>query len=327
MASQIAAGLTRELLAYSGKGTVLNQGLDMNQLIQEMLPLFRTSLSVNTVLETGFASKLSNIQGDINQLRQVLLNLVVNANDSLHEKLGSVRITTQSWNSKTNFRTWLLPEQLPEQAILIEVSDTGCGLDEATKRRIFDPFFTTKSNGRGLGLSAVMGIIRAHRGNLAVTSQLNRGTTFSMVLPVSTSENILLPVSADPLLNKTDNVQQCILVIDDNELVRDSVAAVLKSKGYSVILAADGQRGIEIYRQECDLVDLVILDMTMPGLSGEEVFRKLRQIHPQLQIIITTGHSVEDISRKFLTQANVGFVQKASGPQQLLQEVQRLLYK
>jgi two-component system, cell cycle sensor histidine kinase and response regulator CckA len=321
---QMAAGLTRELLAYSGKGTVLTQTVQINQIIREMLPLFRTSLSINTDLQTDLAEPLPELHADVNQLRQVLLNLVLNANDSLHNKSGVVKVTTIGNPRLQTGLEWLLPDQPQHPSILIKVSDTGCGLDPATKRRIFDPFFTTKATGRGLGLSAVLGIIRAHLGNLAVTSSVGRGTTFWIHLPVADLPAHPRTQLAHPEIATTANMPP-MLVIDDNELVRNSVAAVLKSKGYQVLLAACGQSGLEQYKQHQGQVSIVILDMTMPGISGEEVFTSLRQTNPEQRIIITTGHSVEDISRKFLTQQGVGFVQKASGPAVLLQEIQRLL--
>jgi two-component system, cell cycle sensor histidine kinase and response regulator CckA len=207
--------------------------------------------------------------------------------------------------------------------VLLEVEDNGCGMSQETLSRIFDPFFSTKFTGRGLGLAAVLGIVRGHDGGLRVESALNVGTTFELVFP--SEEVTTLEILAPELVQEAAMLHHLILVIDDEEPVRDAVTDILDLEGLSVLTAPDGQAGLELYRDRQADIDLIVLDLSMPGLTGEETFRELRQINPQVRIMLSSGYSHDEVISRFAGQREVAFIQKPYDASQLVAEVKRQL--
>jgi CheY-like chemotaxis protein len=211
----------------------------------------------------------------------------------------------------------------PGDYVLLTIEDNGLGMDAETLSRIFDPFFSTKFTGRGLGLAAVLGIVRGHGGGLRVISAPQVGTTFEIILPGSEAE------SAKPMfheaLQEVDMIQQVVLVIDDEEPVRDAVTDILDLEGLTVLTAADGSAGIELYRQRQADIGLILLDLSMPGLNGEKTFRELRQINPHTRVLLSSGYSQDEVAARFAGQSDVGFIQKPYDADQLVQEVKRYL--
>ena len=323
-ASEKAAELTNQMLAYAGKGRFVVGPVDLNQLVQEVIALVRTSISKKTKLRESFAENLPNIEADKTQLHQVLMNLITNASEALDGNEGDVLIRTGALEARSNTEGPEGPEGgKPVAQVFLEVSDTGAGMDVDTKDKIFDPFFTTKFTGRGLGLAAVQGIVRAHGGTIRVDSKPHRGTTFTVLFPASSRRRppILEDVESPRVFGGTGT----ILVIDDEEIVRTVARGALEETGYSVVLASDGHEAIEIFGERSDEIDAVLLDLSMPRMSGEETLTELRSVRPQVRVVLTSGHSEQEIAEKFAGKGLAGFVQKPFRASELVDKIHAAL--
>lgn len=304
-AADKAADLSRQMLAYSGKGAFLVELLDLNQLLKEMLQIIEVSISKKVALQLDLTEPLPPIEADATQIRQIILNLLLNASEAIGEDEGDIRISTRSVHcEKGEFQAnWCAKEYCAGDYICLEVADTGCGMSAETIEKLFDPFFTTKFTGRGLGMSAVLGIIRSHKGAIRVASEPGQGSTFQIFLPVSASDAKKAKRAED-----VDDWQGegKVLLVDDEETVRDVGTGMLAELGFTVITAIDGRDALEVYRQNRD-VDFVILDLTMPHMGGAECLRELRKINSEIKVLMTSGYSEQEVQQQ---QGNVGFVQK-----------------
>lgn len=325
-AARHAADLTHQLLAYSGGGQFQRRPIDLNALIRDNLHLLSVALPKSVQLNTELSSSLSLIEGDPGQLQQVIMNLLINAGEAVGAQIGSVTVSTGMVDIGPADAAWsqYLSEPLPPGVyVQLQVRDTGMGMDADTLRRIFDPFFTTKFTGRGLGLAAVLGIVRGHHGGLQVESAPGRGTTFRVVFPASAATTARpVPTFSEVV---SDMTGLTILVIDDEEPVRIAVADILESEGLTVLGAADGERGLEVYREHQAAIDLVLLDLSMPGLNGEETFHRLRQINPAVRVVLSSGYNQTEVVRRFGEHGYIGFIQKPYDDTQLLGELRRHL--
>jgi len=309
-AAQRAAELTRQMLAYSGKGKLLIEHLDLAALVREMVQLLEVSISKSARLHLDLSEALPEVDGDGSQVRQVVMNLITNASEALQPPGGEIRIRTWGqWCDRGFLGTCLLGEEVPEGSyVCLEVLDTGCGMDEATLARIFDPFFTTKFQGRGLGLAAVIGIIRGHRGFMQVRSTPGKGTTFLVGLPASSSRP---RVRAEEI--KGEGAGQSrgrVLVVDDEPAVRETVQRILECAGFRVWVAGDGPSALRLFRDQAGKVDVVLLDLSMPGMGGEDVFRELVAVCPDVRVVLSSGYSEQDAIQRFSTPGLAGFIQK-----------------
>lgn len=303
-----AADLAKQMLAYSGKGRFVVETLSLNRLVEEMLPLLKVSIFKKAQLQLDLTPDLPLLVADATQLRQVLMNLLINASEAIGDKDGVIAITTGSEECDRNYlnNVWL-DESLPEgQYVYLEVADTGCGMDKETLARLYDPFFTTKFTGRGLGMAAVLGIVRGHKGAIKVSSEPGRGTNFKVLLPASDR-------AAEAFTGESskDDWQRSgtVLLVDDEEAVRGVGAEMLKVLGFTVITASDGIEAIEIFKSRNDIA-FVILDLTMPHMDGDKCFQALQQIKPEVKVIISSGYSEEEVTRSFLGKGLAGFIQK-----------------
>ena len=309
-----AAELCRQMLAYSGRGKFLIEAVSLNDIVSEMTHLLEISISKKAVLRYNLAKNLPAIEADVTQIRQVIMNLIINASEALEEKSGVVAISTGLMRCDRAYleMTWL-NDQLPDgEYVFLEVADTGCGMDEVTRRRIFDPFFTTKFTGRGLGLAAVLGIVRGHKGAIKVYSEPGRGTTFKVLFPATTA--MATPVGAEQPGGPSWRGQGTILVVDDEETVRAVAQRMLERMGFSVLTASDGREAVETFRAH-DGVDggkiaCVLLDLTMPHMDGEEAYRELRRIRAGVRVVISSGYGEQEIAQRFAGKGLAGFVQK-----------------
>ena len=297
-ASERAADLTRQLLAYAGRGKFVVRQIHLSQLIVSTGKLLQASIPKKTELRLELESDLPLTDGDPDQMRQLLLNLVVNAAEAIGEETGTLTIRTRA--SRPDDAMDDLP---PGPYVVLEVKDTGVGMDESTKHRIFEPFFSTKFLGRGMGLAAALGIVHAHRGRIRVHSSPGSGSIFTIYLPA---------VAAAPKLQLDEGLNGIgtILVVDDEEVVRQTAKMALQRYGYHVLLAEDGVKAIEIVRRLAGEIRLVILDMTMPVMSGEEAFQHISEIAPNLPVIASTGYSQAEAANRFTGDQVVGFLQK-----------------
>jgi PAS domain S-box-containing protein len=324
IAASRAAELTNQMLAYSGKGKFLVEPIDLNRLVEEMVQLLQTVISKKATLRIRCSEKHFSIDADASQLRQVVMNLITNASDALGDRDGTISITTGEMEVD---RAYLAGSHCdsgtPEgRYVYVEVSDTGSGMDDATRAKIFDPFFTTKFTGRGLGLAAVLGIVRSHRGLIRVYSEPGQGTTFKVLFPEAESapQDMII---ASPDLRKI--ATGTVLVVDDDEAILEVAKDMLEHEGYRVLLAADGREGLEAVRRYGEAISVVLLDMTMPGLTGEEAFQELRRIRPNLPVILSSGFSEVEIVTRFAGKGLAGFLQKPYRAETLFGKLREVL--
>ena len=293
-----AAELCRQMLAYSGKGRFVIENIRMNDLIGEMISLLKASISKKAILNLNLKEPLPPLRGDPSQIRQVLMNLVFNASEAIGEHGGVITISTGMMEcSNEDISEIYLDDNLTEGLyVWLEVSDTGCGMDHETQRRIFEPFFTTKFTGRGLGLSAVLGIVRGHKGALKVYSEPGRGTTFKVLFPAAESDRPLVPQSSSNIQHSDWKGAGTVLLVDDEESVRNLGNRMLERLGFKVLIAVDGQQALETFRELHNEIVLVILDLTMPYMDGEETFRELRRIDQKVRVIMSSGYTESEIT-------------------------------
>jgi len=310
-ASRRAADLCRQMLAYSGKGRFVIENIDLKELIEEMVHLLKTSISKKARLYLHIENGIPSIKGDATQIRQILMNLVINASEAIGDREGSIDISTGCMDCSVEY----LGDSCVNESISggrhvwIEVSDTGCGMDYETVSRIFEPFFTTKFTGRGLGMSAVIGIVRGHKGALKVFSEPGKGTTFRILFPAS-EEAAKQEGGSAVLIDEAWNGGGTILLVDDEESIRNLGKAMLSRLGFDTITAADGREAVEIYSSQKGLISAVILDLTMPKMNGEETLKELMVINPEVKVIISSGYTEYEIASRFSGNALAGFIQK-----------------
>jgi len=310
LAARRAADLCKQMLAYSGKGRFVVQRLDLNKLIEDTTHLLQISIAKNCVLRFNLAANLPPVQADATQLRQVIMNLVINASEAIASRSGVLALTTGVARVDEEYLRGFRPDASPAPGdyVFIEVSDNGCGMDAATLGKIFDPFFTTKFAGRGLGLAAVLGIVRGHKGGLKVYSEPGKGTTFKLFFPAASGK---AQDSASPHpFTAGFRGAGTALIADDEETVRTVAARMLERLGFAIVLAADGREAVEKFRAEPGRFTFVLLDLTMPHLDGEEAFRQMRQIQPGVRVILTSGFNQQDAVARFTGKGLAGFIQK-----------------
>ena len=320
-----AAELCRQLLAYSGKGRFLVQPLDVMELVREMGHLVSVSISKKVVLKYHFAQNLPAIEADATQIRQTIMNLILNASEAIGDRSGVISVTTGLLNCDTEyFKTCFVADGIqPGDFVYVEVADTGRGMDKATQDRIFDPFFTTKFTGRGLGLAAVLGIVRGHKGAIKVYSEVGRGSTFKLLFPAAATQAREI-ASAAPSARSWKGHGQ-VLVVDDEDTVRTLTRRMLERVGFTVLTAIDGREAVDIFRRVAAAVDLVILDLTMPHLDGEACFRELRLINPTVKVILSSGYNEQDVVNLFAGKGLAGFIQKPYTSEELITSVRDVL--
>jgi PAS domain S-box-containing protein len=317
--------LTTQLLAYAGHGTLTTRPLDVRELLCEMGELLHTAVSRKVELRYQLPDALPTIEGDAAQLRQVVINLILNASEAMGDEPGVVTIgagTIEADRARLD-ETYLGPE-LPEGSyVYLDIRDSGCGMDEETKSKIFDPFFTTKFTGRGLGLAALLGIVRAHRGAVRVESEPGRGTWFRLLFPCASGS---AAAAEKPIARPREwRGSGMVLVVDDEEAVRDLLGHTLPRCGLSVIMASDGREAVERFREHAPNIAAVLLDLTMPGIGGLEAFVEIRKIRPDARIILSTGYSAADVAARFERQEVDGFLQKPYEPEELIEKLRELL--
>jgi len=310
-ASEKAADLCKQMLAYSGKGRFVIQPLHVSELIGSIVNILEVSLHKGVVLKMELQENLPYIEADASQVQQVVMNLLTNANEAIGERGGVVSIRTgTTFVDQGCLQDSMCADDITLGThVFIEVSDTGCGMDEVTMEKMFDPFFSTKFTGRGLGMSAVLGIVRGHHGVLKVDSKPNQGTTFRISVPAV--ENV--PKQQKHVQNAVPQLEHvtAILVVDDEQSICDMAVMMLQEIGVTEVLtASDGQEALEIYAREQERISLVLLDLTMPRMGGEEAFAQLRRMNADVKVVLSSGYSESDIEDRFAGKGLYGFIQK-----------------
>ncbi len=324
-AARRAAELTRQLLAYSGKGSFVLQRLDLSRLVEETGQLLSAVISKRATVHYQLEPGLPAIEADQTQVRQVTMNLLTNASDALGDLCGTIHVRTTHLilDAEAAARPVQGGELHPGPYVALIVRDSGAGMDAETVARMFDPFFTTKFQGRGLGLAAVLGIVRAHHGAIRVHSTPGAGTTISVYFPAVGRE---VPPAPAPVAPRAAGAPGgTILVVDDEPIVRGVTERILTRAGYDVLLAGDGLEALALLDARRPEVSLVLLDLTMPELGGEETFERLRARWPDLPVVFSSGYSVDGALSDLLDRGVVGYIQKPYSLDDLLQAVRTTL--
>jgi CheY-like chemotaxis protein len=305
------------MLAYSGKGRLVIQRLSLNAVIEEMAHLLQVSIGKTVAVKYNFAPDLPAVEADATQIRQVVMNLVVNASEAIGNKSGVITISTGVMHADRAYLTEAYTSvDFPEgDYVYLEVADTGCGMDAETMAKIFDPFFTTKFTGRGLGLAAALGIVRGHKGAIKISSAPGRGTTFIVLFPGL--DRAISPAAESHEPKPAPGNSGTVLVIDDDDMVRTVTGRVLKQLGFTALLAATGSDGVDLFRKHAPTIVCVLLDWTMPPPSGEEVFNEIRRAKNDAAIILMSGYTEQEAMNRFAGKGLAGFLQKPYTPKDL----------
>jgi DNA-binding response OmpR family regulator len=323
-AGQSAALLTNQLLAYAGKGKSVTKALDLSEAVQESLPFVRRFVPKQIELTCVEEPHLPKIQADPSQIQQVVMNLIINAAESFTgRKSGTITVQTSQIVLDEAFFGAAERDLPAGEYVLLTVNDTGSGMDEATQRKIFEPFFTTKFLGRGLGLSAVHGIMTGHNGLLRLTSAPGRGTTFQLYFPaasVETGQSIKVGT-----IEAGYRGAGTILVVDDENTVRSFAKFALERSGFLVVTADDGKAGVALFRTMHQELRLVILDLAMPMMDGEQAFDEIRLISKSVPVILSSGYAELATSERFQGKELAGFLSKPYTAAALVSAVAKVL--
>jgi len=333
--SHHAAHLCNQMLAYSGKGHFIIKTVDISDSVHSIASMIDASIGKHINIHYNLSQGLSAIRVDTTQLQQVIMNLLINASEAIGDESGEITVTTGEMHADTAMLTACYGDS-PSAGdyVYLEVRDNGCGMDEKTRHQLFDPFFTTKFTGRGLGMSAMLGIVRGHKGAILLDTMPGQGTTFRILLPAS-SEAPEQQQTQQPTLEPSDNIENgigikpansgTILLIDDEPMVIDVAHQVLKRADYDVLTAIGGEAALQLYRQHHQSIALILLDLTMPGMNGKACFDQLININAQAKVMIVSGYSEEDAMTQFDGFQMAGFIRKPYKLENFLSDVNQAL--
>jgi PAS domain S-box-containing protein len=309
-AAQRAADLCRQMLAYAGKSLMTMKQVKMTALVDDMIKMLKATINKKVIVTSDLSANIPSIRGDASQLRQIVMNLIINASEAIGEENGDIRVSlTETTVVEGTSNKDHIGKSIPVgRYVCLEVTDNGCGMDDDTRQRVFEPFYTTKFTGRGLGMSAVLGIITAHKGALQLISQQGTGTTFKVYLPVQNDESAgdsLPHVSLVPWQGSGT-----ILLVEDEPQLSMVAKALIQALGFSVVEAANGKEALEVYQKNAEYITLVVTDIGMPIMDGYELFRKLKDMAPELPIIISSGFGDTLVSSRIATGEAAGILSK-----------------
>ena len=313
-AAERAADLTQQMLAYSGKGRFILQRVSLSRMVDDILRLVRTSIDKKVTVELALDENLPWIEADPAQMQQLIMNLIINASEAMGGGEGKVSISTAAVDVGHAFHARTFRTDRPSlpvgRYVRLEVDDTGCGMSEEVLSKIFDPFFTTKFMGRGLGLAAASGIVRAHNGALQVYSEIGQGTAFKVFFPIA--EEFQKKPASEPVCSRKPYHAGTgtILFVDDEPVIRRLGKVYLQSLGYEVLLAENGNVAIDLFKDRHESIRLIILDLTMPAMDGEEAFTLLRKLDGEIPVLVSSGYDGVEVTRRFEKQKIAGFIQK-----------------
>ncbi|MEI6705423.1 MAG: ATP-binding protein, partial [Deltaproteobacteria bacterium] len=316
-AANRAADLCRQMLTYAGKSQRILTRIDLRPLVDEVVKMLQSAINKNVSIELELATDVPNIIGDTGQIQQIIMNLIINAAEAIGDLNGFIRVkltkilVTADHVEKDTFGGVIMGGYY----FCLEVSDTGCGMDEETKKRIFEPFYTTKFTGRGLGMSAIHGIVKSHDGFLQLTSEPGAGTTFKVYFPAPAAAGEFGAVQNATACSK--KVSGTILLVEDEETLRNMGIILLEAMGFSAVTAQNGREALEIYRERFSEINLILLDLIMPVMGGIETYHELRKLTPSLPILISSGYSVESVEGIINNDEYAGFVHKPYKPEEL----------
>lgn len=323
-----AEQMTGQLLGFARKGKNQNIPVDMHEIIREVLTLLARAMEPNIVVYPKLRASNCHVLGDPVQMQQVLLNLAINARDAMTKEIsqidgGELCIETKVVKSSEGFGANGTVVDGGE-VLEIAVSDTGCGIEDEIRNKIFEPFFTTKEagHGTGMGLAMVYGIVKNHGGAIQVESKVGKGTTFRLQFPLVKKFS---RIASDALQVDAPRGNGNVLVVDDHDIVRDVASRMLSSLGYQVRTAKDGVEAIQIFREDFNTFDLVLVDMIMPGMGARECFRRLKEIKPDIRVVLVTGYGLNNAVQELLDAGMLGFVSKPFQMHKLAEVVKKAL--
>ncbi len=317
-AARRAADLTRQMLAYSGKGKFIYTRVDVGALVRENAGLFEVVVPRAISMHVEIADDLPVVEADVGQVQQVIMNLITNAAEAIGENEGRIelRVRVRECDEEYLSRTRLEERAKPGRYVGLEFSDRGCGWAEGTQARLFAPFSTTMYMGRGRGMAAALGIVKAHHGALIVNSVVGEGTRIEVLFPAceegeeaGTGTGTAGEAGEASERGKEVVFGGKVLVVDDEAAVRDICRIMLESMGFSVLMAADGEEAIRVFRERSGEIVCVILDMSMPWLDGRRTLEELRRIRPEARVLLSSGHGEQE-AMELLEAKKVGFIQK-----------------
>jgi signal transduction histidine kinase/ligand-binding sensor domain-containing protein/CheY-like chemotaxis protein len=301
--------IVRQLMIYAGKEADVLGMVDVSKIVLEMLELLKVSVSKHATLISDLESELPAVRANASQIRRIVMNLVTNASEALGDRDGTILVTTSRVISGRDSTVTNDPTEV--HYLQLAVSDTGRGLSPEIQARVFDPFFSTNGAGHGLGLAVVQGIVRSLRGSIHITSEPGHGSTFQVLLPFSEAAADVMP---EPVFDVGESISASleiiVLVVEDEEALRQPVATMLRKTGFTVLEAADGAVAIEILRENGAKVDLILLDMTLPGASSHEVLAEAARVRPNVRVILTSAYSLEMLTPPVSASQIHGFIRK-----------------
>lgn len=325
-ASKRAGDFCTQMLAYAGRGSLRTATIELGQLLPQLSALVTAALSKKATLKYDLHGESIFVEGDENQLLQVVMNLITNAAEALGDKEGQIVLgsTVEQFDESTLLQLSGDEGYPAGEYVRLTVSDNGCGMPPEVAARIFDPFFTTKFTGRGLGLAAVKGIVLKHGGLITLESAVGAGTTFTILLPTASPVKSVPsgPVSRVPTPVAVDG---CVLLVDDEETIRGILCKRLSREGFEILQAADGRQAIDIFRENCDTIDCVLLDLSMPKLGGAEVCRELHRVRPEIPVVVMSGFSDEEVAERFRESHIAASLQKPFGSKDMVVAIRKAI--
>ena len=327
-AAKRAADLCRQMLSYAGQNMMIQGNINLWLLVDENVKMLRSAIKKNIDIKLDLKHDIPEIMGDSAQMQQVVMNLIINSAEAIGDKNGTINITLKKMTIPTDrTSTDFLGDAVPAgNYACLTVADNGCGMEIEIQKRVFEPFFTTKFTGRGLGMSAVLGIIKSHNGSLQLTSTPGAGTTFTVYLPLSNFRDVV-EVSPTATFDRLEKRSEIILLVDDEETLLLIGSALLKAMGFSVITASNGREALEMYREKTGEIDLILLDLIMPEMDGIEAYHLLREISPVIPIAICSGYNLQQTMEKIANDEKAAVIQKPYDPDQLRTILVKLLEK
>ena len=332
IAGRHASELTRQMLAYSGKGNFIITRVDLSRLVEENYHMLRAAIPKNITLELNLGTQVPPVMADAGQIQQVILNLITNAAEAIGDGQGDIVLSTGEGEYDREYleRSRIDVKPAPGRFVWIEVRDSGCGMDQEVQQKLFDPFFTTKITGRGLGMSAVMGVVMGHNGAIVIESRTGAGSVVRVLFPASGEtaiEDNLTGITPDAGPEEEKVLSGTVLVVDDEKMVRDMTCEMVEIFGFTTLQASDGSEAVEVFTGSKEDISCVILDLTMPRMDGLATFIKLRSIKPDVQVILASGFSEQDATSRFSGQGLAGFLQKPYSIEMLRKELERIVGK
>jgi PAS domain S-box-containing protein len=326
-----ATDLAAELGSWASPQVTECRPVNLSELIQGMAPSLSSAVPSNVGLELALSPDIDAVEVDAELIKQAVMNLVGNAAEAIGDESGEITIRTGLMAVDRDFlaTTHVGSALSPGIYGLISISDEGIGMDAASVNRACDPFFTSKPSRRGMGLATVLGIVRAHKGALRIESQLRHGTTVTVLLPLHERPSSDVEIPAEPAENtlerKADRLIGTVLVAEDDATVRAVAKMALEQEGFVVLEAADGRQAVSAFQEQADAIDVVLLDLAMPRMGGEEVLREIRSVRSDVRVVLTSGYNLREISKRFTNQGLDGFLQKPYRHKSLLKEVNRAM--